>query len=199
MCIPNNRTLKMRHSSSTQSWPKRWQTYSSTKRSSLRTACRRASRRWTRQAPADRARLARCWVDSAFETRVLQSTNTTAVELGLNLGATPIQAVKITPHVHIVIALPCAPVIRHTLRQKTYWNKSRAYRSRIVREPRAVLAAGTSLPDDIEVRVHDSTAERRYIVLPLRPEGTSRDDRSRADCVCDTRLYNRVAVPRIPR
>jgi nitrile hydratase subunit alpha len=53
------------------------------------------------------------------------------------------------------------------------WYKSRSYRSRVVREPRAVLAEfGTVIPDDVQIRVHDSTADMRYLVAPMRPEGT---------------------------
>jgi nitrile hydratase len=60
------------------------------------------------------------------------------------------------------------------------WYKSRAYRSRVVREPRAVLRDfGTVLPDDLEVRVHDSTADMRYLVLPRRPAGTEGWDEAR--------------------
>lgn len=153
-------------------------------------------------SPADGARLvARCWVDPAFEARVLLSTNAAAVELGLNLGATPIQAVQNTPQVHnVIVCTLCSCYPAALLGEQPDWYKSRAYRSRIVREPRAVLAAfGTFLPDDIEVRVHDSTAERRYIVLPLRPEGTAgRTEAELTACVTRDCMIG-VAVPRIPR
>jgi nitrile hydratase subunit alpha len=153
-------------------------------------------------SPEDGARLvARCWVDPAFEARVLQSTNAAAVELGLNLGATPIQAVKNTPQVHnVIVCALCSCYPAALLGEKPDWYKSRAYRSRIVREPRAVLAAfGTSLPDDIEVRVHDSTAERRYIVLPLRTEGTAGITEAELTACVTRDCMIGVAVPRIPR
>ena len=121
--------------------------------------------------PAWGARLvARCWVDPAFEARVVQSTNAAAVELGLNLGSTPIHAVKDTPQVHnVVVCTLCSCYPSSLLGEKPDWYKSRAYRSRVVREPRAVLAEfGTILPDGMAVEVHDSTAERRYIVIPMR-------------------------------
>ncbi len=65
------------------------------------------------------------------------------------------------------------------------WYKSRAYRSRVIREPRAVLAEfGTELPDDVEVRVHDSTAELRFMIMPMRPAGTENlDEEALADLV----------------
>ena len=152
-------------------------------------------------SPADGARLvARCWVDSGFETRVLQSTNAAAVELGFNLGATPIHAVKNTPQVHnVIVCTLCSCYPTTLLGEKPDWYKSRAYRSRIVREPRAVLADfGTCLADDVEVRVHDSTAERRYIVLPLRPEGTSGMTEAELTACVTRDCMIGVALPRIP-
>lgn len=152
-------------------------------------------------SPADGARLvARCWVDSGFEARVLQSTNAAAVELGLNLGATPIHAVKNTPQVHnVIVCTLCSCYPTTLLGEKPDWYKSRAYRSRIVREPRAVLADfGTSLADDLEVRVHDSTAERRYIVLPLRPEGTAGMTEAQLTAYVTRDCMIGVALPGIP-
>lgn len=125
--------------------------------------------------PENGARLvARCWVDPAFEERVLRSVNDAAIELGLTTDAIPIHAVKNTPQVHNVIVCTlcsCYPVA--LLGSSPDWYKSRTYRSRVVREPRAVLEEfGLHLPDDVEVCVHDSSAERRYIVIPMRPAGT---------------------------
>jgi nitrile hydratase len=145
--------------------------------------------------------VARCWVNPAFEARVLQSTNDAAVELGLNPGATPIHAVKNTPQVHhVIVCTLCSCYPAALLAEKPDWYKSRAYRARVVREPRAVLAEfGTHIPDDVEVCVHDSTAERRYIVIPMRPEGTEglTEDELAAcvtrDCMIGT------AIPRAPK
>ncbi len=79
------------------------------------------------------------------------------------------------------------------------WYKSRTYRSRAVREPRAVLAEfGTHIPDDVEVRVHDSTADLRYIVLPLRPEGTERLGESELAALVTRDCMIGTAVPRAP-
>ena len=153
-------------------------------------------------SPARGARLvARCWVDPAFEARVLQSTNDAAVELGLNLGATPIHAVKNTPQVHhVIVCTLCSCYPAALLGEKPDWYKSRAYRSRVVREPRAVLEEfGTHLPDDIEVCVHDSTAERRYIVIPMRPEGTEgMTEDELATCVTRDCMIG-TAIPRAPK
>jgi nitrile hydratase subunit alpha len=152
--------------------------------------------------PADGARLvARCWVDPAFEARMLESVNVAAKELGLNPGQTPIHALKDTPQVHhAIVCTLCSCYPAALLGEKPDWYKSRAYRSRVVREPRTVLEEfGTHVPDDIEVRVQDSTAEHRYIVLPVRPEGTDgMTEAELAACVTRDCLIG-VALPRIPR
>jgi nitrile hydratase len=149
------------------------------------------------RSPAIGARLvARCWVDPAFEQRVLTSVNDAARELGLDLGPVEIRAVKDTESVHNVIVCTlcsCYPIA--LLGASPDWYKSRAYRSRVVREPRAVLAEfGTRLPEDIEVRVHDSSADLRYLVIPRRPAGTEHlDEKALAalvtrDCMIGTAL-----------
>jgi nitrile hydratase len=127
------------------------------------------------RGPANGARLvARCWVDPAFERRALASVNDAARELGLDPGPVEVRAVKDTDRVHNVIVCTlcsCYPV--GLLGASPDWYKSRAYRSRVVREPRAVLEEfGTTLPADVELRVHDSSADLRYIVIPPRPPGT---------------------------
>jgi len=136
---------------------------------------RRAIESGDARSPAIGARLvARCWVDPAFEQRVLKGVNEAARELGLELGPVEVRAVKDTERVHNVIVCTlcsCYPIA--LLGASPDWYKSREYRSRVVREPRAVLAEfGTDLPRDVEVRVHDSSADLRYLVIPLRPRGT---------------------------
>jgi nitrile hydratase len=84
------------------------------------------------------------------------------------------------------------------LGEKPDWYKSRAYRARVVREPRAVLAEfGTIVPEDVAVHVHDSTAERRYIVIPMRPAGAEAlTEPELAACVTRDCLIG-VALPRV--
>ena len=130
---------------------------------------------WASRTPADGARLvARCWTDDAFASRAMQNVNEAAAELGLDIGSTRVVAVANGPVLHNVLVCTlcsCYPI--GLLGDSPGWYKSRAYRSRVVREPRAVLAEfGVQIPDDVEVRVHDSTADLRYIVIPMRPEGT---------------------------
>jgi nitrile hydratase subunit alpha len=118
--------------------------------------------------------VARAWIDPAFRTRLLENANAAAGELGIDAGSIPIRAVENTLRLHNVICCTlCSCYPRLLLGVPPDWYKSRAYRSRVVREPRAVLAEfGTRIPDDVEVRVHDSTADLRYMVLPVRPVGS---------------------------
>lgn len=152
-------------------------------------------------SPADGTRLvARCWVDTAFEARVLQSVNDAAVELDLNLGQIPIHAVKNTPQVHhVIVCTLCSCYPSALLGGSPDWYKSRAYRSRVVREPRAVLEEfGTHILDDVEVCVHDSTAERRYIVIPMRPSGAeAMSEAELAACVTRDCMIG-TALPCVP-
>ena len=93
----------------------------------------------------------------------------------LDPGPSPVvEAVQNTETVHnVVVCTLCSCYPRMLLGLPPDWYKSRNYRSRVVREPRAVLAEfGTEIPDDTQVRVHDSTADMRYLVAPMRPEGT---------------------------
>lgn len=125
--------------------------------------------------PAQGTKLvARAWLDEAFKSRLLVDVNEAANELGVDAGTIPIRAVENTADVHnVIVCTLCSCYPRLLLGLPPDWYKSRAYRSRVVREPRAVLEAfGTVLPNGVEVRVHDSTAELRYMVIPLRPEGT---------------------------
>jgi len=127
------------------------------------------------RSPADGARVvARAWLDRDFKTRLLDDANKAAGELGIDSGTIPIQVVENTERVHNVICCTlCSCYPRLLLGLPPDWYKARAFRSRIVREPRAVLMEfGTVIPDGIEVRVHDSTADLRYMVLPKRPAGT---------------------------
>ena len=125
--------------------------------------------------PGDGAKVvAHAWVDPDFKARLLADANAAAGELGVDAGAIPITALENTPETHnVIVCTLCSCYPRLLLGLPPDWYKSRAYRSRVVREPRPVLAEfGTTIPDDVEVKVHDSTAELRYMVLPLRPEGT---------------------------
>jgi nitrile hydratase subunit alpha len=118
--------------------------------------------------------VARAWVDPAYKARMLADGSAAAEELGLEVGPLRLIVVENTATVHnIIVCTLCSCYPRTLLGIPPEWYKSRPYRSRVVREPRAVLAEfGTVLGDNIAIRVHDSTADMRYMVLPLRPAGT---------------------------
>lgn len=118
--------------------------------------------------------VARAWVDPAFRSFLLEDGMAAVSSLGLDPGFTILTALENTPQVHnVVVCTLCSCYPRALLGRPPVWYKSKPYRSRVVKEPRAVLAEfGTLIADDVEVRVHDSTAELRYIVVPMRPPGT---------------------------
>ena len=119
--------------------------------------------------------VARAWVDPEYRARLLTDGTAAIAELGFG-GAEGDHMVVVanTPEVHnLVVCTLCSCYPWPTLGLPPKWYKAPAYRARAVREPRALLAEmGTSIPDDIEIRVWDSSAEVRYLVLPERPAGT---------------------------
>ncbi len=120
--------------------------------------------------------VARAWVDPQYKAWLLTDAKA-AIEslLGIDLNLTPdLVVAENTPKLHHVICCTlCSCYPRAVLGIPPAWYKSPEYRSRVVIEPRAVLAEfGTALPDDVEIRVIDSTADTRYMVLPLRPRHT---------------------------
>ncbi len=121
--------------------------------------------------------VARSWVDPEFRERLLRNATEVVGEMGL-LGAqtTDVVAVENSPSVHnLVVCTLCSCYPWTLLGIPPAWYKSHPYRSRAVREPRAVLREfGVDLGDDVEVRVWDSTAEVRYFVIPERPANTER-------------------------
>ena len=125
--------------------------------------------------PAVGARVvAHAWADPAFKKRLLDDGRSACAELGIAINETNLVVVENSPSVHNVIVCTlcsCYPVF--VLGRPPDWYKSAAYRARIVREPREVLREfGTEIAPGRELRVHDSTADMRYLVLPIRPKGT---------------------------
>jgi nitrile hydratase len=119
--------------------------------------------------------VARAWVDTEFKKRLLDNATAAIAELGFGgLQGEHMIVVENTPEVHnVVVCTLCSCYPWPVLGLPPTWYKSAAYRSRIVVDPRSVLAEfGTELDDDVEVRVWDSSAEVRYLVLPERPAGT---------------------------
>jgi nitrile hydratase len=131
-------------------------------------------------SPANGARVvARAWVDPAYRERLLGDANAALEELGLSMSGGPqpqrFTVVENTPDTHNVLVCTlcsCYPI--SLLGPSPSWYKSEAYRARVVREPRAVLAEfGLELPAATGIVVHDTSAESRHMVLPLRPDGTA--------------------------
>ena len=118
--------------------------------------------------------VARAWIDNAFRERLVADSKAAAAELGMDIGPIPVLVMENTPDTHnLVVCTLCSCYPRFLLGIPPDWYKSRSYRSRAVREPRAVLAEfGTGLAPEVDIRVHDSTADMRYLVLPMRPTGT---------------------------
>lgn len=130
---------------------------------------------WEQKTPENGARMvARAWSDPAFRERLMKDGSAAAAEMGFVFEGTELVAVENTEKLHhMIVCTLCSCYPRPILGMPPLWYKSRDYRSRTVREPRAVLAEfGTTIPDDIEVRVLDSTADIRYLVIPRRPDGT---------------------------
>jgi nitrile hydratase subunit alpha len=153
---------------------------------------------WT---PALGARMvARAWVDPAFKARLLADAPAAARELGIDPGPAHLVALENTPDRHnLVVCTLCSCYPKRVLGIPPDWYKSRAYRSRAVREPRAVLAEfGTALPEGVAVHVHDSTADLRYIVLPMRPGGTDGMSEEELAALVTRDSMVGVAVPRGP-
>lgn len=160
---------------------------------------RRALEQIDEASPAAGARLvARAWVDPGFRERLLADVNAAAAELGIEAGGIPIRAVESTPAVHnLIVCTLCSCYPRFLLGRPPDWYKARAYRSRAVREPRAVLRElGLELAPGVRVDVHDSTAELRYMVLPMRPPGTEGWDEARLAALVTRDCMIGVAVPR---
>jgi nitrile hydratase len=126
------------------------------------------------KSPAEGARMvARAWLDPDFKARLLEDVNAAAKELNIDAGPIPILAIENTHALHnAIVCTLCSCYPKFLIGLPPDWYKSRNYRSRMISEPRAVLAEfGTMIADDVEVRVHDSTADLRYMILPMRPQG----------------------------
>ena len=150
--------------------------------------------------PARGAELvARAWVDGDFRERLVADSKNAAAELGMDIGPIPILVMENTPDTHnLVVCTLCSCYPRFLLGIPPDWYKSRSYRSRAVREPRAVLAEfGTELDPEVSIRVHDSTADMRYLVLPMRPAGTRGMGEAKLASLVTRDTLIGVTVPRV--
>jgi nitrile hydratase subunit alpha len=144
--------------------------------------------------------VAHAWVEPGFKARLLQNGTKACEELGLDVPALKLLVVENTPEVHnAIVCTLCSCYPRMLLGIPPEWYKSRNYRSRMVREPRAVLAEfGLPIAQNVQIRVHDSTADMRYLVLPMRPAGTEGWSEERLASLVNRDCMIGVAVPKGP-
>jgi nitrile hydratase len=127
-------------------------------------------------SPANGARIAaRAWVDDAYRNRLLEDGTSAVQELGYTSGGIQPQRLKVLPNSatehHVLVCTLCSCYPIGLLGPSPTWYKSEAYRSQVVRDPRAVLEQfGTTLGPDVRITVWDASAESRYMVLPSRPD-----------------------------
>jgi nitrile hydratase len=160
-----------------------------------------------RQAITDRASpeigarmVARAWTDPDYYALLMRDGKAAAEAAGASMaGAPELGVLENTPKQHhLVVCTLCSGYPRALLGYPPGWYKSFAYRSRAVREPRAVLAEwGTQIPDDVEIRVVDSTADYRWMVLPMRPAGTEGWSVEKLAAIVTRDALVGVAVPRV--
>ena len=154
-----------------------------------------------RASPEIGARMvARAWTDPDYYALLMRDGKAAAEAAGASMaGAPELGVLENTPKQHhLVVCTLCSCYPRALLGYPPGWYKSFAYRSRAVREPRAVLAEwGTQIPDDVEIRVVDSTADYRWMVLPMRPAGTEGWSAEKLAAIVTRDALVGVAVPRV--
>ena len=146
------------------------------------------------------AMVARAWADPAFRTRLIADGTAACEEFGVSLAGNPPLGVledTATLH-HLIVCTLCSCYPRVVLGFPPHWYKSSAYRARAVRDPRGVLAEwGTHIPTGVQIRVVDSTADYRWMVLPVRPAGTEGWDEARLAAMLGAEELVGVALPQI--
>ncbi|MDW3116778.1 MAG: nitrile hydratase subunit alpha [Roseovarius pacificus] len=153
------------------------------------------------RSPANGAAVvARAWSDPDFKARLLENASDACREMGFDIGPLHLIAVENTPETHnMIVCTLCSCYPRNLLGLPPDWYKTREYRSRAVREPRAVLREfGVDLPPATTIRVHDSTADMRYIVLPARPAGTGQMDQDALAALVTRDSMIGTGLPRTP-
>jgi len=143
--------------------------------------------------------VAKAWSDASFKKRLLENGTKACEELGLEIPALKLVVVENTPEVHnAIVCTLCSCYPRALLGMPPTWYKSENYRRRVVREPRAVLREfGTVIADDVSIRVHDSNADMRYVVVPMRPKGTEGWDEEQLASILTRDTLVGVALPKV--
>ena len=145
--------------------------------------------------------VARAWTDPAFKKLLLKDTRAALMQMDIDIGPSPeFATVENTSKVHnVIVCTLCSCYPKMLLGIPPAWYKSLAYRSRTVIEPRGVLAEfGVAVPHEVEVRVHDSTADLRYIVLPARPKATKGWSEEELAAIITRDCMIGTALPQVP-
>jgi nitrile hydratase alpha subunit len=143
--------------------------------------------------------VAHAWLDTDFKKRLLNDGNAAVAEFGINMGEARLTVVENTDTVqNIIVCTLCSCYPRAVLGLPPDWYRSKSYRSRVVAEPRQVLKElGTEIADDMTIRVHDSLADLRYVVLPKRPAGTDGWSQDRLASIVTRDCMIGVANPKV--
>ena len=143
--------------------------------------------------------VARAWIDSEFKKRLLANGTAAVAEMAIPMGDAELIVVENSKDVHnVIVCTLCSCYPRTILGLPPDWYKSRNYRSRAVAEPRAVLKEfGTELPESVTLRVHDSNADMRYLVLPQRPVRTEGWSEVELAAIVTRDCMVGVAVPQV--
>ena len=163
---------------------------------------RRRMEQFEEELPYRGARVvAHAWTDPEFKKRLLADGKAAVAEFGIDMEADRLIAVENTPDVHnVIVCTLCSCYPRTLLGMPPTWYKSTNYRSRVVYEPRAVLKEfGTVLPHHVTVRVHDSNADMRYVVVPMRPKGTEGWSEERLAGLLTRDTLVGVTLPRVEK
>jgi len=143
--------------------------------------------------------VARAWTDPVFKRRLLADGNEAVADFGIDMGGAKLTVLENTDTVqNVVVCTLCSCYPRAVLGLPPDWYRSKNYRARVVKEPRKVLIEfGTELPDNMVVRVHDSLADLRYLVLPRRPPDTEHWSRDELAAIVTRDCMVGVANPRV--
>jgi len=144
--------------------------------------------------------VARAWIDPDFKQRLLDDAGAAVTDFGVDMGTVKLTVVENTEDVHnVIVCTLCSCYPRGLLGLPPDWYRSKRYRARVVREPRKVLAEfGTVVADDVALRVHDSLADLRYLVLPQRPDGTENWTHEQLAAIVTRDSMVGVTLPKIP-
>ena len=162
---------------------------------------RKSQERLDSWEPSQGAKIvARAWTDPEFKKRLLEDGNAAMAEFGIEPGGAKMTVVENTDSVqNVIVCTLCSCYPRAVLGLPPDWYRSKSYRSRVVIEPRIVLREfGTEIPDDMTVRVHDSLADLRYLVLPRRPAGTEGWSEDQLAALVSRDCMVGVANPEVP-